>query len=77
MTENLALIMAIKTDTMNLSWSLYSLIPLSLCKKMNYYKLTGLYYFFCSGEKMRIFSLYDSLCLQSMMDNWVQSNSIY
>lgn len=39
MTENLTLIMVIKTDIMNLNWSLYNLIPLSLCKKMNYHKL--------------------------------------
>lgn len=39
LTEIAALIMVIKTDIMNLKWSLYSIIPLSLCKKMNCHKL--------------------------------------
>lgn len=38
-TENAVLIMVIKTDIMNLNWSQYSLIALSLWKKMNCHKL--------------------------------------
>lgn len=39
LTENPALITVIKTDIMNLNWSWYTLVPLSLCKEMNCHKL--------------------------------------